>query len=167
MDFGNAILAMTQGRAVYRDGWNGSGMFIVKQVPAKIGMEIIPTMQSLPQQAKDIIMAREDPHIDYTNQMLIILPNGIANSWSPSSSDVFADDWHVVGLKETEITQKLREEERDLYCKKERLGEFIGSDKFNDASDKQKGLLKKQYDLMCEYGRVLTQRINDLEGNEA
>lgn len=58
--------------------------------------EIIPNMQSLPQSAKDILMSRENPHIDYTNQMLIINPDGRADSWVPSSSDIFAEDWEVI-----------------------------------------------------------------------
>ena len=41
-------------------------------------------------------MSREDPHIDDTNQMLIINSDGRADSWVPSSSDVFAEDWEVV-----------------------------------------------------------------------
>ena len=71
-------------------------MFIVKQVPSHITGEIIPNMQSLPQSAKDILMKRDNPHIDYTNQMLIINPDGRADSWVPSSSDVFAEDWEVL-----------------------------------------------------------------------
>lgn len=43
-----------------------------------------------------ILMNRENPHIDYTNQMLIINPDGRADSWVPSVSDVFAEDWEVV-----------------------------------------------------------------------
>ena len=70
--------------------------FVVKQVPAHITADIIPNMQSLPQSAKDIIMARKEPHIDYTNQMLIVNPDGRADSWVPSSSDVFAEDWELV-----------------------------------------------------------------------
>ena len=58
--------------------------------------EIIPKMQSLPQSAKDIIMSRENKVIDYTSQMLIINPDGRADSWVPSVSDVFAEDWEIV-----------------------------------------------------------------------
>lgn len=72
------------------------GLFIVKQVPSHITGDIIPKMQSLPQSAKDILMKRENPHIDYTNQMLIIHPDGRADSWVPSSSDIFAEDWEIV-----------------------------------------------------------------------
>lgn len=95
MNFGNAIEALKSGLAIRRAGWNGKGMFVVKQIPAHITSDIIPNMQSLPQSAKDILMKRDNPHIDYTNQMLIVNPNGRADSWVPSSSDVFAEDWEV------------------------------------------------------------------------
>lgn len=94
--FGNAIEFLKKGKAMRRTGWNGKGLFIIKQVPAHIKADIIPNMQSLPQIAKDILMTRENPHIDYTNQMLIIHPDGRADSWVPSVSDIFAEDWEVV-----------------------------------------------------------------------
>lgn len=96
MSFGSAIQALKFGLAIRRAGWNGKGLFVVKQVPAHITADIIPNMQSLPQSAKDIIMARAEPHIAYTNQMLIVHPDGRADSWVPSSSDVFAEDWELV-----------------------------------------------------------------------
>jgi len=96
MDFGKAIIALKQGKPIQRKGWNGKGLFVVKQIPASIGADIIPKMQSLPQSAKDILMLRENPHIDYTNQMLIVNPDGRADSWVPSSSDVFAEDWCII-----------------------------------------------------------------------
>ena len=71
-------------------------LFVVKQIPAHITEDIIPKMQSLPQSAKDIIMSRENKVIDYTSQMLIINPDGRADSWVPSVSDVFAEDWEIV-----------------------------------------------------------------------
>ena len=96
MNFGKAIEALKADSAIRRSGWNGKGLFVVKQVPSHITGDIIPKMQSLPQSAKDILMSRENPHIDYTNQMLIINPDGRADSWVPSSSDVFAEDWEIV-----------------------------------------------------------------------
>lgn len=96
MTFGKAIEVLKLGKAIRRTGWNGKRMFVVKQVPSRIGADIIPNMQSLPQSAKNILMSRENPHIDYTNQMLIINSDGRADSWVPSSSDVFAEDWEVV-----------------------------------------------------------------------
>ena len=96
MSFGGAINCLKAGLAVRRAGWNGKEMFVVKQIPCTIEANIIPGMQSLPQSAKDIIMKREDPHIDYTNQLLLIQKSGRADSWTASSSDIFADDWEVV-----------------------------------------------------------------------
>ena len=95
-DFGTAIKFLKAGGAVRRAGWNGKGMFVIKQVPAHIISEVIPNMQSLPQIAKDILMKRQKPCLKYTNQMLIINQDGRADSWVPSSSDVFAEDWELV-----------------------------------------------------------------------
>ena len=88
MTFGDAIEILKQGGAVRRSGWNGKGLFVVKQVPAHITEEIIPKMQSLPQSAKDLILKGKG-FIDYTSQCL-------ADSWVPSISDVFAEDWEIV-----------------------------------------------------------------------
>lgn len=94
-DFGGALLALKAGKLVAREGWNGKGMFIAKQILATIGLDIIPKMQSLPQAAKDMMVQRNQP-ISYTNQMLIVNADGRADSWVPSSSDCFAEDWFIV-----------------------------------------------------------------------
>ena len=95
-DFGTAIKFLKAGGAIRRAGWNGKGMFVIKQVPAHITSETIPNIQSLPQIAKYILMKRQKPCLKYTNQMLIIDKDGRADSWIPSSSDVFAEDWELV-----------------------------------------------------------------------
>ena len=41
-------------------------------------------------------MKRQKPCLKYTNQMLIINQDGRADSWVPSSSAVFAEDWELV-----------------------------------------------------------------------
>lgn len=96
MDFGGAMHCLKAGLAVRRSSWVCEGIFVVKQIPCRIDADIIPGMQSLPQSAKDILMIRKDPHIDYTNQLLLIHQSGRADSWTASSSDIFADDWEVV-----------------------------------------------------------------------
>ena len=98
MGIAGAVNALKLGLAVRRNGWNGKGLFVVKQIPSHITSDIIPKMQSLPQSAKNILMSRENPHIDYTNQMLIINPDGRADSWVPSVSDIFADDWEIANV---------------------------------------------------------------------
>lgn len=94
--FGEAIEALKFGLAIRRSGWNGKGLFVIKQVPAHIESDIIPKMQSLPQSAKDLIL-KGTGFIDYTSQCLIYNENtGRADSWVPSISDVFAGDWEIV-----------------------------------------------------------------------
>ena len=55
LSFSVAIALLKAGYAVRRIGWNGKGLFVVKQVPTHIESDIIPKMQSLPQSAKDLI----------------------------------------------------------------------------------------------------------------
>lgn len=96
MCFGDAIEVLKQGGTVRRSGWNGKGLMVFKQVPAHIDSDIIPKMQSLPQSAKDLIL-KSKGFIDYTSQCLIYNENtGRADSWVPSISDVFAEDWEIV-----------------------------------------------------------------------
>ena len=96
MSFGDAIEILKQGGAIRRSGWNGKGLMVFKQVPAHIESDIIPKMQSLPHSAKDLILKGKG-FIDYTSQCLIYNENtGRADSWVPSISDVFAEDWEIV-----------------------------------------------------------------------
>lgn len=96
MCFGDAIEVLKQGGTVRRNGWNGKGLMVFKQVPAHIESDIIPKMQSLPQSAKDFIL-KSKGFVDYTSQCLIYNENnGRADSWVPSISDVFAEDWEIV-----------------------------------------------------------------------
>ena len=95
MNFGQAIEALKEGKLVTREGWNGKGMFIMKQIPVEISLEIIPKMQSVQQSAKEILIER-GATLKYCNQMLIIKTDGTADSWVPSSSDVFAEDWQIL-----------------------------------------------------------------------
>lgn len=96
LSFSIAINLLEAGFVVRRSMWNGTGMCIIKQVPAHITELTIPNMQSLPQQAKDLIMRRAKC-VDYTSQCLIYnTKTGRADSWNPSIADVFAEDWEIV-----------------------------------------------------------------------
>lgn len=96
LSFGEAVSLLEKGKALRRKGWNGKGLFVIKQVPAHIEKDIIPKMQSLPQSAKDLILEGKG-FIDYSSQCLIYNENtGRADSWVPSISDVFAKDWELV-----------------------------------------------------------------------
>ena len=96
LSFEQILPLIKEGFAVRRKGWNGKGLMVFKQVPAHIGSDVIPNMQSLPAEAKRLILDSGN-HIDYVSQCLIFDPaTGEANSWTPSISDVFAYDWELV-----------------------------------------------------------------------
>lgn len=92
---GGAIAAMKDGKRVTRKGWNGKDLFVFMQVPATIGIDIIPKMQSLPQSVKDAFVARGQS-IHYSNQFALVKPDNTINGWAPSASDTLADDWIVL-----------------------------------------------------------------------
>lgn len=96
LSFEQILPLLKEGYAVRRSGWNGKGLMVFKQVPAHITDQIIPNMQSLPEEAKRLILD-SSKHIDYTCQCLIFNSNtGRADSWVPSSADIFANDWELV-----------------------------------------------------------------------
>jgi hypothetical protein len=95
LTFGLAIEALKLGKKVSREGWNGKGLFVFKQVPANIGLDIIPKMTSVPQSVKDTMLERGQ-HLNYRNQCVIVNSQGDVDNWAPSISDVFAEDWTIL-----------------------------------------------------------------------
>lgn len=97
LSFGTVISALKAGFIAYRKGWNGKGLFVFKQVKATItGEETIKKMTSLNNLSKQLITGTSG-NISYCNQCLIYNVNtGEANSWVPSISDIFAEDWCIV-----------------------------------------------------------------------
>ncbi len=94
LNFGQAIQALKAGKLVRRDDWD-LNLFVIKQVPAYITGDVVPKMQSLPESAKKAIMNTAQ-FISYTSQCLIYdRSTGKADSWAPTISDVFAEDWVV------------------------------------------------------------------------
>ena len=95
LNFGQAIEALKQGKRVAREGWNGKGMFIFKQVPANVGIQYVPNMQSLPSEVKNEFVKRGN-NLNYSNQMCIVKEDNTIDSWVASSSDTFAEDWIIL-----------------------------------------------------------------------
>lgn len=163
MKFGEIIEALQEGKAVYREGWNGKNLFIVKQLPTKVDETIIPKMDSLPQAAKDIIMSRDNKELFYYNQMLIIKPNGIANSWVPSSSDIFAVDWKIVGVDIPDYQYRLLKEKALFSDRLSYIMNTLQCEGFEASVGKtQYELLQEQCKVMTDYIKVLMKRIKDL-----
>lgn len=96
MTFGLAVELLKMGHVLRRSGWNDKNLYICKQIPALIEEDVIPKMQSLPKQMKDVILNRRG-FISYESQCLIYNENtGRADSWVPSISDIFANDWELI-----------------------------------------------------------------------
>jgi hypothetical protein len=103
MNFSNAIEALKEGKCLTRSIWKGTDKkFIFKQVPATINEEIVPKMQSLPDDAKKLFLKSfqdENEQIDaiyYCNQIAIVGLSNSIDSYSASAQDIFAEDWEVV-----------------------------------------------------------------------
>ena len=73
MNFGKAIEMLKQGKAVTREGWNGKGMHVV------ISKLYTPS------------------NIQVNNDCLLLFNvTKKYNTWVPSITDLFADDWGIV-----------------------------------------------------------------------
>ena len=73
MNFSEALEQIKNGRQLTRDGWNGKGLFVMAQFP--------------------------DEHSKMGNPYLYIDATrlgGTLNPWVPSQTDLFANDWEVV-----------------------------------------------------------------------
>jgi len=106
MSFGEALEALDQGKSIARRGWNKNRdltkvmpMFVFKQIPAEIGHNIIPKMQSVPDSVKGKYMEYTKT-IKYSNQLAVVNADGkidgSVDSWIPSASAIFAEDWYVI-----------------------------------------------------------------------
>ena len=95
INFGEAIEAVKLGKMITRLGWNGSGMFVFRQVPAQVPAEFIPKMSSLPETVKAEFLER-GKDISYSNQFALVKPDNVINSWAPSVSDTLSEDWIIL-----------------------------------------------------------------------
>jgi hypothetical protein len=95
IDFGAAIDALRAGKMAQRIGWNGTGMFVFRQVPSKVPSAIVPKMSSLPQAVKDVLVARGGD-LQYSNQFALVKEDNTINGWAPSSADALATDWTIL-----------------------------------------------------------------------
>jgi len=95
LTYNDALEALKEGKMVCREGWNGKGMFVFKQIPAEIGLDVIPRMTSVPQSVKNR-MLEKGITLKYNNQMALVQSDGSVDSWIASSSDTFAKDWCIL-----------------------------------------------------------------------
>lgn len=93
--FGAAVSWLEKGYVVRRGVWP-EGRVVIRQVPSTIEGSVIPGMWSLPASAKSLLLSGGNG-VSYRHQLLICdCVTGVADSWSPSAEDVFAQDWGLV-----------------------------------------------------------------------
>jgi hypothetical protein len=87
MDFGDAIRALKDGRAVARSGWNGKGMFLLL-IPGST----FQVAEGRPM-AKHFAVGSEvryHAHVDMKTAQGDVVP------WLCSQTDMLAEDWQIV-----------------------------------------------------------------------
>lgn len=89
MKFGDALLALRQGKRVAREGWNGADQWLILVPGSTITVE---ADRPLGKAAPELVgqQVRYAPHVD------IFATGGRLFPWTPSQSDQLAGDWMVV-----------------------------------------------------------------------
>ena len=86
MNFGQALEALKQGSKVARAGWNGKGQFVY-MVPANS----YPVNTAV---AKSYF--GENSLVPYRAYLALKTAQNDVTTWTPSISDVLAEDWTIV-----------------------------------------------------------------------
>lgn len=90
--FGQAIEAAKQGKLISRGASPGTVIFM--QVPSQVPADIIPRMTSLPTSVKELARLRGVP-LQYADQFAAIDEQNYIKGWTPSTSDLTAQDWVI------------------------------------------------------------------------
>lgn len=75
MNFGKILELLKEGKKVARKGWNGKGMYVEKV---------------------QLRISREDLKFIDNECLVLKNVNGGFNTWIPSITDLFAEDWEVL-----------------------------------------------------------------------
>lgn len=86
MNFSQALDAMKMGQRLARSGWNGRGMFVFYVAGADFVVNLQPMLSVVGEQVA------YRPHIDMKDA------EGKVGPWTPSQTDILADDWVVVEI---------------------------------------------------------------------
>lgn len=86
MNFGIALEELKKGNRVFRDGWNGKGMFLFL-VPGSTFKVNRPPLLGIYPEGTEINYC---PHIDMKTADEKVVP------WLASQTDVLAEDWVII-----------------------------------------------------------------------
>jgi len=98
LSFGDVIWAIKRGGTAYRDKWaSKGGHFVYQPTEINIPMKHLHQVMSMPLLVKQTITKRADPNsdVEFSNQMCMVHPNNKIFAWTPSVTDMNADDWVI------------------------------------------------------------------------
>lgn len=95
-DFGNALRAMKDGKAVARAGWNGKGMWVALTPGSLLPAAMAKPGHAAAHRAKELETTPHAsipllPHID-----MRAADGSMVIGWLASQTDMLADDWYVL-----------------------------------------------------------------------
>lgn len=94
LNFGQAIEALKQGKAVAREGWNGKGMFLILAGGYSVPKDKLRPNTKIDAsflESRGVEEMKIVPHIDmWTAQ------NTYVSGWLASQTDMLAEDWQIV-----------------------------------------------------------------------
>ena len=110
LDFGAAIKALKEGKKVARKGWIGEGVFVFMRPADELHISFVAKeIKSLPQSVKDyyyqdcldengnVLELKENDVVKFMAYSCLKTADGaIANGWTPSQDDMFAEDWLII-----------------------------------------------------------------------
>lgn len=93
--FGDAVVALKQGKRVAREGWNGKGMFLFL-LPAADG---IPTKVIHDPALRAVIESElgEETFDALGSIRMFTADKKILTGWLASQTDILAEDWVILG----------------------------------------------------------------------
>mgnify|MGYP003700699055 CR=1 FL=1 len=95
MNFGEALIALRQGRCVARAGWNGKGMWLV----LVRGTENVQLREGSDYHRAGMREVSINPHIDMMTNQGTMQPG-----WLASQTDMLADDWQIVDPTRVDVS---------------------------------------------------------------
>lgn len=82
MNFGEALIALKEGKRVYRDGWNNTSQYV----------EYANNIRYRNLQDEEKIVNHRDSN---GVSLAFVGTRGIQLSWVPSMSDILSNDWQI------------------------------------------------------------------------
>lgn len=103
--FGQALVAVKEGKLISREGWNGKNMFVFKHPEDSIPVTAIKNIKSLPEAVKQKLTAHGETHyfsgeeikVKFTAYLCMFAADGsVVNGWLASQTDMLATDWCIL-----------------------------------------------------------------------